>query len=93
MLVLFSDISAARRRELASAVGHYIAGVLDRNVMTQMIVSLCENAALQPGMRVQTLRGITHGVVVRLLDDGRVLWRTAAGTELIALPETLTTEV
>ncbi len=61
--------------------------------MTQMILSLCENAELLPGMRVKTLRGTTHGVVVRLLDDGRVVWRTESGTELIALPEALTTAV
>ena len=48
VLALFSDMPTARRRELGSAVGHYIAGVLDRDAMTQMILSLCENAELCP---------------------------------------------
>jgi hypothetical protein len=38
---------------------------------------------------VKTLRGTSHGVVVRMLEDGRIVWRTEAGTELIALPESL----
>lgn len=92
-LALFSDLPAGRKREVSSATAHYIAGVLDRSMMIAMVESLCAAlAAFVPGSHVKTLRGGSHGVVIRVLDDGRVVWRTEAGTELIALPESLTTD-
>ena len=79
-----------RRRELASAVAHYIAGVLDRESMIASVDSLCASASLAPGDRVQTLRGSTRGTITRVLEDGRVVWQPDGGTlELIALPESL----
>jgi len=89
---LFSDLPALRKREVGSATAHYIAGVLDRAVMMQVVESLCAAADLVPGTRVKTLRGSTHGVVVRVLEDGRIVWRTEGGSELIALPESLKVE-
>ncbi|MBL9178722.1 MAG: hypothetical protein JNM65_11720 [Verrucomicrobiaceae bacterium] len=74
-------------------IAHYIAGVLDREAMIEMVESLCAAALeLAPGTRVRTLRGSSHGTVVRILDDGRIVWRTESGSELIALPEALTTD-
>jgi hypothetical protein len=79
-----------RRRELASAVAHYIAGVLDRDSMISAVDSLWQSASLAIGDRVQTLRGSTHGTITRLLEDGRVAWRPDGATlELLALPESL----
>lgn len=46
--------------------------------------------SLAPGDRVRTLKGSLRGAIVKILDDGRVKWRTESGTELIALPEALT---
>ena len=90
---IFADLPTIRRREIASAVGHYIAGVLDREAMTQMIESLWKVAQLQPGDRVQTLQGTLHGFITRMLEDGRVAWRPdGAVGELIALPESLESE-
>ncbi|HCN29228.1 MAG TPA: hypothetical protein DIT64_10865 [Verrucomicrobiales bacterium] len=89
---LFSDLPPVRKREVGSATAHYIAGVLDRTVMVQVVESLCAAADLAPGTRVRTLRGSTHGVVLRVLEDGRIVWRTDSGTELIALPEALAAE-
>src|SRR5206468_3455404 len=54
---LFADLSTGRRREVISAVAHYIAGVLDRESMTQIVNELCVAADFQPGDRVKTLRG------------------------------------
>ena len=79
-----------RRREASSAVAHYIAGVLDRESMVGIVESLCETASFQPGDRVKTLRGSTHGTILRLLDDGRVVWQPdGTQSELMALPESL----
>lgn len=89
-LALFSDMVAIRKREVASAIAHYIAGVLDREAMVEIVEGLWESATLQAGDRVKTLRGTTRGVIVRVLPDGRVGWRPdASQTELIALPEAL----
>lgn len=90
-LVLFSDLPPVRKRECASAIAHYIAGVLDRDSMVQIVEGLCDSASFQPGDQVQTFRGSTRGRIVRLLPDGRVAWRPEGSrSELIALPECLT---
>lgn len=87
---LFADLPGLRRREVASAVAHYIAGVLDRGVMMAIVDSLSASADFRASDRVQTLRGGLRGTVVRVLGDGRLAWRPDGRTsELIALPETL----
>jgi hypothetical protein len=91
--VLFSDLPPARNREVASAVAHYIAGVLDRESMVEVVEGLCESAELRAGDRVKTLRGSSHGMIKRILDDGRVVWQVdGSNIELTALPETLLKE-
>lgn len=90
---LFRDLPVGRRREVASAIAHYIAGVLDREEMISIVESLCRSAELKAGDRVKTLRGSTHGKILRVLDDGRVVWRPdASDSELTALPESLLPE-
>jgi hypothetical protein len=88
-LALFSDLHPSRKREVSSVIGHYIAGVLDRESMTGLVDGLCEESALQPGDKVQTLRGSMGGKIIRVLPDGRVAWRADSGAELTALPESL----
>ena len=89
-LALFSDLPPSRKREISSVIGHYIAGVLDRENMVEIVESLCESSEFKPGDRVKTLRGSTSGVVVKILDDGRIVWRPDANkSELTALPESL----
>ena len=75
-----------------SAVAHYIAGVLDHESMAQIVDELCQAAGWKAGDRVKTLRGSMHGTIVRLLPDGRVVWRADSGPELTALPESLVRE-
>jgi hypothetical protein len=91
--LVFSELPTGRRREVMSAVAHYIAGVLDKEGMVEIVQSLWDAAAWRPGDRVKTLRGSTHGVILRLLDDGRVAWRPdGTESELAALPESLLRE-
>lgn len=74
-------------------MAHYIAGVLDRESMFAVIESLCESASFQPGDRIKTLRGSTHGVIVRIQSDGKIVWRPDRSVaELIALPESVIRE-
>ena len=90
---LFSELVPGRKREVGSAVAHYIAGVLGRESMVKIVESLCESADFKMGERVKTLRGSKHGVVIRLNKDGRVVWRPdGTESELLALPESLLKE-
>ena len=58
--------------------------------MIEAIRSLSETAELKEGDRVKTLRGSTEGVVLRVMKDGRIVWRPKGSkSELIALPESL----
>lgn len=91
--MLFSDLVPGRKREVGSAVAHYIAGVLDREPMTQIIETLSQSADFKPGDRVKTLRGSLRGVIVSILDDGRIVWRPdGTETDLTGLPESLLPE-
>jgi hypothetical protein len=88
-LALFSDLHPSRKREISSVIGHYIAGVLDRESMVGLVDGLCEAVEFKPGDRVKTLRGSMSGTILRVLPDGRVAWRADSGAELTALPESL----
>lgn len=90
---LFSDLVPGRKREVGSAVAHYIAGVLDREAMVQIIETLSQCTDFKTGERVKTLRGSLHGVIIRVLGDGRVVWQPdGTANELTALPESLISE-
>ena len=73
-----------------SAVAHYIAGVLPWEAMVEILESLSETADWKPGDRVKTLRGSLRGKIVRILEDGHIVWRPdGTKSELTALPESL----
>ena len=89
-LALFSDLHPSRKREISSVIGHYIAGVLDRESMVSLVEGLCEAAEFKPGDRVKTLRGSTSGVILKMLGDGRIVWQPdGTKSRLTALPESL----
>jgi hypothetical protein len=91
--LVFADVPTTRRRELMSAVAHYIAGVLDYGSMVEIVDSLCETVEWKAGDRVRTLRGTTKGAILAILRDGRIVWRPdGSKSELIALPESLLRE-
>jgi hypothetical protein len=77
---LFINLVPGRKREVGLAVAHYIAGVLDREVMVQIIETLSQSTDFKTGDRVKTLRGSLQGVIVNILGDGRVVWRPTAPT-------------
>ena len=82
-----------RKKEVASIIAHYVAGVLDREVMVASIEELCRAAELVPGRRVKSLRGSLHGFITRVLEDGRVAVRPdGSSSEMISLPENLLPE-
>jgi len=71
---LFRELSFHRRKEVSSAVAHFITGVLDLESMTGMVESLCESAEFKTGDRVKTLRGSISGVILKILGDGKIVW-------------------
>ncbi|MDQ6631513.1 MAG: hypothetical protein M3Y82_07120 [Verrucomicrobiota bacterium] len=89
---VFVEFPLARRREAASLGAHYVAGVLDGQSLESGLIVLAELADFKPGDRVKTLRGSMSGTILRLLPDGRVVWRADSGAELTALPEALLKE-
>jgi hypothetical protein len=89
---VFIEFPLARRREAASLAAHYVAGVLDFQSLQPGLTALAELADFHPGDRIKTLRGSMSGTIVRLLSDGRVVWRADSGVELTALPESLIRE-
>ena len=89
---VFIEFPLSRRREAASLAAHYVAGVLDRQSLESGLLALAELAEFQFGDRVKTLRGSMSGMIVRVLPDGRVVWRADSGTELTTLPESLIRE-
>jgi len=86
---IFADLPSMRRREVISALAHYVAGVLSKEDMASIVDSLWESASFAPEDSVTTLRGSLRGRVIAILDDGRVKWRSDTGTIFIALPESL----
>ncbi len=92
-LARFSGLHPGRKREFSSVIGHYIAGVLDRDSMVSLVEGLCKTAEFKPGDRMKTLRGSTRGVILKVLGDGRVVWQpNATESGLTALPDSLLRE-
>jgi len=90
---LFHELPFHRRKEVSSAVAHFITGVLDLESMTGIVESLCESAEFKTGDRVKTLRGSTCGVILKILGDGKIVWQPDnTKSELTALPESLLRE-
>jgi hypothetical protein len=59
-----------RKKEVASVIAHYIAGVLDRTAMVDTEDSLTQSVSFAPGSRVKTLRGTLHGSSCRFSTTG-----------------------
>ena len=61
--------------------------------MVEIVESLYGASDWKPGDRVKTLLGTTHGAIVRLMEDGRVVWKPdGSSSELMALPESMVRE-
>ena len=87
---VFIEFPLARRREAASLgrtlrcgrAGPQIHG--KRTLATGRV-----GADFKSGDRVKTLKGSMNGKILRVLPDGRVVWRADSGAELTSLPESL----
>lgn len=90
---LFSNLTLHRRKAVSSAAAHFITGVLDEELMIEAMESLSEAVDWEAGDRVKTLRGSLHGTVLRVLEDGKIVWRPdGTDEELTSMPENLRRE-
>lgn len=88
-----ADLSLDRRREAVHVAAEYVEGNLDRETAVNVLAEMCGLVCFQAGDRVRTLKGTRHGVVRRLLPDGRLVWRPDGGSvELMAPLESLLRE-
>ena len=93
MDALLAEFPLSRRREAASLAAHYVAGVLDWDSLCTGLESLTETSEFKSGDCVQTLKGSTRGIVIRRLEDGRVVWcPDGSQSELMSPPENLLRE-
>ncbi len=90
--ILFRELPTPRLRLTTSALAHYVAGVMDREVAIDLVESLCRAADLGVGDRVRTLKGSLHGVITEALSDGRVRWQADSELEFIASRDSLLPE-
>jgi hypothetical protein len=88
-----ADVPASRLRQITSAIAHYVAGVLDRASMVEIVETLVVHSNLKVGDRVKTLKGSLRGVITRIFEDGRVSIRPdGSSAEIISLSENLLPE-
>jgi hypothetical protein len=88
--VVFAPLPALRRRETTHAVVRFVAGLLERAEMVEIVENLWSPLRPEPGDRVRTLRGSLVGTVLGTAPDGRIHWLPdCASVRLITLPELL----
>ncbi|MDK3156710.1 hypothetical protein QPK87_09005 [Kamptonema cortianum] len=78
-VLLMGDLPAQKRDLVASAVAHYVSGVLDKDSMAATFVSLGRKHTFKPGDRVKTLKGSLRGRVVEIASSGHVVWNDGFG--------------
>lgn len=90
---LLAEFPQPRKKEASSLAAHYVAGVLEEQFLVLGLESLTESFDFETGDRVKTLKGAMHGVIQKVLPDGRVSWLPdGSSMELLALPESLLRE-
>ncbi len=79
-----------RARLMVSAVGHYIAGTLDKKSLSSAFSEMANTPTFEEGMRVKTLKGSLFGVVTGFSADGLVIWKAdGSNTTFKNTPSTL----
>lgn len=87
---VFASLPALRRRETTTAIVRFVAGLMERAAMVEIVENLWSPMRPEPGDRVRTLRGSLVGTVLGTAPDGRVHWLPdCASVRLITLPELL----
>ena len=74
---LFADVPALRKKQIASLVAHFIAGVpdVDETALRTGLEELAQLEAFQVGDKVATLRRTLSGTITQVKADGSIVWR------------------
>jgi len=89
----FVEFSPQRAKLIGSAVGHYVAGTLDKNALTSFFNEMVAEPAFEIGTRVTTLKKSLRGVVKSITKEGDVVWQPdRSNTTLTTTPSGLLPE-
>jgi hypothetical protein len=89
---LFADVPTIRRKEIASLAAHFVAGLpdVDETILKNGLQELARIGQFKVGDRVATLKRTLTGKIVRLNDDGTVVWKCdQTGSVMTATPQSL----
>lgn len=86
--MLYAEIPEAKRREIRSAVGHHVSGILSLEQLHSIVSDMERSEIFQVGDPIQSLKGSLKGTVTRLRPDGRVEFKTPNGLTSIGDPDT-----
>ena len=73
---LFADVMAVRKKQLASLVAHFIAGVpeVDETALRTGLEELTRLENFQVGDKVTTLQKTLSGIIIKINEDGSIVW-------------------
>jgi hypothetical protein len=89
---LFADIAAMRKKQLASLVAHFIAGVpeVDKAALRNGLRELTQLEDFQVGDKVTTLQKSLSGEITRINPDGGIVWKcNQTGAVMTGTPQSL----
>jgi len=89
---LFADVMAIRKKQLASLVAHFIAGVpeVDKKALQTGLEELSRIEDLSAGDRVTTLKKTLSGTISRINGDGSIVWKCdQTGAFITGSPQSL----
>jgi hypothetical protein len=83
---------AVRKKQLASLVAHFIAGVpeVDRTVLRTGLDELTRLENFQVGNKVTTLQKTLSGIITKIDKDGDIVWKCdQTGAVMTGTPQSL----
>jgi hypothetical protein len=89
---LFAEVPTLRRKQIASLVAHFIAGLpdVDEIVLRRGLDDLAQMEQFQIGDQVATLKKTLTGKIVQINDDGTLVWKCdQTGSVITATPQAL----
>jgi hypothetical protein len=87
---VFASLPVLRRRETVTAIVRYVAGLMERSAMVEIVETMWRPICPEPGDRVRTIRGSLVGTVLGIGLDGRIHWQPdCASVRVMTLPELL----
>ena len=89
---LFADVAAIRKKQIASLVAHFIAGVpeVDEAALRTGLEEFTRLENFQVGDKVTTLQKTLSGIITKINEDGGIVWKCdQTGAVMIGTPQSL----